>query len=151
MPPATSRVRSASAEPTWSRGDLAGLMRAGINYRHSGRFEEAREIFSAIRSLYPSEQNGEIGLGSTCFSEGQFEAAIGHYREALKLKPCDAYAYALLGESEIFLGNASAARVSLGRACEIDPKGPYGRLAQSLLTLLEFLPKREFPKQDWSI
>jgi tetratricopeptide (TPR) repeat protein len=151
MPPTTARVRSASAEPTLSTGDLASLMRAGMTYLDSGRFEEAREIFSAIRSRYPSERNAEIGLGSTCFSEGQFEAAVGHYLQALKLNPCDAYAYALLGESQIFLGKASAARVSLWRACEIDPKGPYGRLAQTLLRLLEFLPNREFPKQDWSI
>ena len=151
MPPATSRPASAAAARVLSKEDLASLLKTGITYRDNYRFEEARDIFSAIRSFYPSEPNAEIGLGSICFSEGRFEAAAGHYREALKLNPCNAYAYALLGESQVFLGEDSAARISLGRACQIDPKGPYGRLAQNLLRLLEFLPKREFPKQDWPI
>ena len=116
--------------------------------RDSHRLEEARAIFSAIRALYPTEPDAEIGLGSTCFSEGRFAAAAVHYHQALKLNPCNAYAYALLGESQIFQGEYSAARVSLRRACEIDPKGAYGRLARALLTFMSSLPTGEFQQQN---
>jgi len=117
-------------------------------YRDSHRFQEARDTFLTIRALRPREPNTEIGLGSTCFSEGRFEDAIRHYREALRLSPCNAYAYALLGESQIFHGECSAARVSLRRAREIDRTGPYGRLAQNLLHFLDSLPAAESPSQN---
>ncbi len=117
-------------------------------HRDSYRFQEARDTFLTIRTLCPEEPNAEIGLGSVCFSEGRFEAAIVHYHQALKLSPCNAYAYALLGESQIFQDDCSAARVSLRRAREIDPKGPYGQLAQHLLRFLESLPADELPSKD---
>jgi len=110
-------------------------MQAGATFQH------ARDILYKLRARCPNEPYAEIGLGSICFSEGRIEAAIDHYREALKLSPCNAYAYALLGESQMFQGEYSAARVSLRRACDIDPKGPYGRLADRLLTLMQFLPQ----------
>ncbi|MBV8810945.1 MAG: tetratricopeptide repeat protein [Acidobacteriaceae bacterium] len=147
MTSAASRLTSAAAPRAPVKEDLATLMKAAMTHRDTGRFKEARDIFSAIRALCPTEPHAEIGLGSTYFSEGRFEAAIGHYRQALKLNPCNAYAYALLGESQIFQAEFSGARVSLRRACEIDPKGPYGRLAQQLLRLLEFLPTRELTGQ----
>lgn len=130
---------------------LASLIKAGMIHRDSHRFQEARDTFLEVRVLCPTEPHGEIGLGSTCFAEGRFEAAIGHYRQALKLNPCNAYAYALLGESQVFHGDGCAARVSLRRACEIDPNGPYGRLAQRLLTFLESLPMHELRVQDRQI
>jgi Flp pilus assembly protein TadD len=131
-----------------SKEDLAALVKAGMTHRDGHRFKEARDVFSGIRAVSPSEPHAEIGLGSTCFSEGQFRAAILHYREALRLSPSNAYAYALLGEAQIFQGEYPAARVSLRRACELDPKGPYGRLGQHLLRLLNLLSEGEFARPD---
>lgn len=133
------------ATPT---SNLAGLVKTGMTHRDSHRFREAREVFATVRALRPTEPDGEIGLGSVCFSEGLFDDAIGHYRQALKLSPCNAYAYALLGESQIFQGDCSAARISLRRALEIDPKGPYGRLARQLLIFLESLPAPQWRIED---
>lgn len=130
---------------------VANLIKAGMIHCASLRFKEARDAFLQVRALCPGEPHGDIGLGSTCFAEGRFEAAMGHYRQALKLNPCNAYAFALLGESQIFHGDRSAARLSLRRACEIDPKGSYGRLAQRLLGLLECLPTHESQVQDRQI
>lgn len=151
MASATSRREFGSAWRSLSNIELATLVKAGMAHRDSYRFEEARDTFLTIRALCPKEPNAEIGLGSVCFSEGRFEAAIVHYREALKLNPCNAYAYALLGESQIFQGEGSAARVSLRRAREIDPKGPYGQLAQHLLRFSESLPTHELPSTDRKI
>jgi Flp pilus assembly protein TadD len=148
MPPATSTRARGSASRSLSDIELASLVKAGMAYRDSHRFKEARDTFLTIRALCPGESNAEIGLGSICFSEGRFEDAIRHYRQALRLNPCNAYAYALLGESQIFHGECSAARVSLRRAREIDGTGPYRRLAQHLLHLLDSLPAAESPSQD---
>ena len=140
MTQAISRSISVAPLRALSKQDAATLMKAGMTYRDSHRFQEARDVFSTVRTVCPTE--AEIGLGSTCFSEGRFAAAAVHYREALKLNPCNAYAYALLGESQVFLGEYSAARVSLRRAREIDPKGPYGRLADNLSLFMESLEDR---------
>ena len=140
---ATSSRARGSASRSLSNFELASLVKVGMTHRDSHRFEQARDTFLTIRALCPRNPNAEIGLGSICFSEGHFETAIGHYHQALRLSPCNAYAYALLGEAQIFQGECSAARVSLRRAREIDPKGPYGRLAQHLLHLLESLPVDE--------
>lgn len=131
-----------------SKMELAALVKIGMAHRDNHRFEEARDTFSRIRALCPTEPNAEIGLGSVCFSEGRFEAAIGHYRQALKLNPSNAYAYALLGESQFFHGERCAARVSLRRAHKLDPKGPYGRLAEHLLVFMESLPANESRSPD---
>jgi Flp pilus assembly protein TadD len=128
---------------TLSKLDLASLLKTGMTQRDSHQFKEARETFLAMRSLNPGEPHAEIGLGSVCFSEGRFEAAIEHYRQALRLSPCNAYAYALLAESQIFSGERPAARLSACHAREIDPKGPYGRLAEQLLTFMKALPPEE--------
>ena len=148
MPPDRLGAFSHSVPGSFSKEDIAGLMKAAMIHRDSQRFEEARDLFSSVRALCPAEPGAEIGLGSTCFAEGRFDAAIGHYRQALRLSPCNAYAYALLGESQIFKGEYRAARVSLQRACELDPKGPYGRLAQQLLALSKLLLAHEFIRQD---
>ena len=137
-----SRPRGLSSRPL-SKPDLAGLLKIAMTQRESHQFKAARESFLLIQSLDPGEPHAEIGLGSVCFAEGRFEAAIEHYRQALRLTPCSAYAYALLAESQIFSGDRSAARVSARRARQIDPKGPYGRLAEQLITFLDALPTEE--------
>ena len=132
-------LKSASEQRSLSRKKLASLITEGVAHRNGNRFQEARDIFVNVSAICPTEPYGELGLGSTCFSEGRFDEAISHYCQALKLSPCNAYAYALLGESQIFKFDYPAARVSLRRACELDRKGPYGRLAQQLLLLLDSL------------
>jgi Flp pilus assembly protein TadD len=119
--------------------DVGNLVEAGLARCTDRRFPEARTLFLRVKELDPAQPMGEIGLGSVCFSEGDFATAIGHYRSALKLNPCSAYAYALLGESQIFQREHANARVSLRRASELDPRGPYGHLAQNLLRFLESL------------
>jgi Flp pilus assembly protein TadD len=133
---AQCRTQGTNAPPA-AKEALASLAQKGMIYRETNRFEEAREVFSSIRSLHPSHPIGEIGLGSICFAEGHFAEACGHYRQALKLDPRSAYAYALLGESQVFLGEYGSARVSLGRAAQMDPRGAYGQLAQNLLRFVE--------------
>jgi Flp pilus assembly protein TadD len=145
---ATSRRAREAESRSLSNVELACLVKAGMTHRDNFRFNEARETFVAIRALCPAEPHAEIGLGTTCFSEGRFEQAIEHYRQALRLNPCNAYAYALLGEAQIFDGDCAAARVSLRRACEIDRTGAYGRLAQRLLILLDSVPEVQSPFED---
>lgn len=136
------RVNQATKE------QLSNLVEAGLACCTARRFPEARTLFLRVKELDPAQPLGEIGLGSVCFSEGDFATAIGHYRSALKVNPRSAYAYALLGESQIFKGEHANARVSLRRASEMDPRGPYGKLAQHLLRLLDSLGICDFAQKE---
>jgi Flp pilus assembly protein TadD len=131
-----------------TKKDLGNLVEAGLACCTARRFPEARTLFLRVKELDPAQPLGEIGLGSVCFSEGDFATAIGHYRSALKLNPRSAYAYALLGESQIFQLEHANARVSLRRASEMDPRGPYGQLAQDLLRFLESLAMCDSSQKD---
>lgn len=118
-----------------SHDEIALLMEAGIIYRESRKFSEAREIFMGVRALLPKSDVVEVALGTVSFHQGDFESAARHYRSALQLNPRSAYAYAHLGELAIFQKDKVQASVHLKEAIKLDPRGQHGKLAR---TLLEF-------------
>ena len=122
---------------TPARDETALLMEAGFIYREARRFNEAREVFSGVRALQPSNEAPEVALGTIAFHEGNHDAARRHYRKALEINPKSAYAFAHLGETEIFAKNLQAARQHLKKALELDPRGSFGKLARGLLTLAD--------------
>jgi tetratricopeptide (TPR) repeat protein len=118
-----------------SKEEIGLLMEAGIVYRESRKFEEAREVFHGVRALLPKSEVVEVALGTVSFHEGDFEAAARHYRAALELNPRSAYAYAHLGELAIFQKDKEQATLHLKQAIKLDPRGVHGKFAR---TLLEF-------------
>lgn len=122
---------------TTGRDETALLMEAGFILREARRFEEARDVFSGVRALQPSNEVPEVALGTIAFHEGNHDEARRHYRKALEINPKSAYALAHLGETEIFARNKDLARQHLKKALELDPRGSYGKLARSLLTVAD--------------
>jgi|SRR6516165_2524974 superkiller protein 3 len=117
--------------------EVALLMEAGLIYRYSGKFDEARDTFKGVRVLRPDSEIPEIALGTVSFAEGHFKEAIDLYQKAIQMNPRSAYAYAHLGEAEAFMKDQNSARRSLNKALELDPRGQYGSLARGLLALLD--------------
>jgi tetratricopeptide (TPR) repeat protein len=122
-----------------SSEELALLMEAGFVYRYCRNFREARDVFEGVRALRPESEVPEIALGTVSFEAGDFEDAIRHYQRAIKINARSAYAYAHLGEAQLFRNDAANAYVSLQRALELDPEGEFGHLARSLLAFLDEL------------
>ena len=120
-----------------SSEEIALMMEAGFVYRDGEKFEEARDIFRGMRALAPKSEVPEVALGTVSFQARDFEGAIAHYQEALKLNPLSAYAYAHLGEAELFRKDKKAARSYLKKALELDPKGEFGKMARSLTSLAD--------------
>jgi len=120
-----------------SKEEIALLMEAGIAYRDGEKFEEAREVFRGLRALIPMSEVPEVALGTVSFQARDFEGALMHYHEALKLNPRSAYAYAHMGEAELFRKDKQAARSYLKKALELDPKGEFGKMARSLTSLAD--------------
>jgi tetratricopeptide (TPR) repeat protein len=117
--------------------ELAFLMEAGLIYRDAKRFLEAEEVFRGVRALVPDSDVPEVALGTLYFARGKMKDAQKHYTRALELNPRSAFAYAHLGEAQLFQKDKAAAQKSLKRAVELDPKGDHGRLARSLLQLAD--------------
>jgi len=112
-------------------------MEAGFILREARRFSEAREVFSGVRALQPSNDVPEVALGTIAFHEGNHEAARRHYQKALEINPKSAFAMAHLGETEIFAKNYEAARKHLKKAMEMDPRGSFGKMARGLLAIAD--------------
>lgn len=117
--------------------ELEVLLEAGILYRDAGCFDHARDIFQGARSLAPSSEVPEVGLGTVAFQRGRFEEARKHYQRALQRNPESAWAHAHLGEVELFLMNKEQARVHLMTAQRLDPGGPFSHMAQDLMVLVD--------------
>jgi tetratricopeptide (TPR) repeat protein len=120
-----------------SRDEVALLMEAGFILREARRLQEAREVFTGVRALQPSNDAAEVALGTIAFHEGNYDTARKHYRKALEMNPKSAFALAHLGETEVFAKNQQAARQHLKRALELDPRGSFGKLARGLLTIAD--------------
>jgi tetratricopeptide (TPR) repeat protein len=120
-----------------SKEETALLMEAGLVYRDAEKFDEAREIFRGVRALFPKSEVPEVALGTVSFQARDFDGAVAHYQEALKMNSQSAYAYAHLGEAELFRMDKKAARAALNKALELDPKGEFGKMARALTSLAE--------------
>jgi tetratricopeptide (TPR) repeat protein len=120
-----------------SQEELQTLMEAGFLLRDARRFEDARIVFQGVKALAPGAPEVDVALGVVAFHEGDFPAAKKHYEQAVALNPRDAWAYAHLGEVELFSKRKNEAIRFLKKAVELDEKGPYGKMARRLLQLAD--------------
>ncbi len=117
--------------------ELQTLMEAGFILRDAKRFDDARVVFQGVKALAPSSTEAEVALGAVAFHEGDFETAKKHYQRAIEANPRDAWAYAHLGEAELFSMRKEDAVRSLNKAVELDAKGSQGKMARKLLQLAD--------------
>lgn len=117
--------------------DLRILMESGYLYLSMLRFQEAQEVFEGVCVLAPKSEVPVVALGNVFCVQGQFDKAIKTYEQALKLAKDSAFALAYLGEALLFKGNETESQLKLTKASELDPKGPSGDFARSLLDLIK--------------
>jgi Flp pilus assembly protein TadD len=120
-----------------SREEIGFLLETSLIYRDSGRYVEAREVLSGLRALLPEDDAVVVVLGTVSFQQGDFDGAARQYKQALDFNPCSAYAYAHLGELEIFRKHKERAAGYLKQAIQLDPRGVYGAFARRLLEFSE--------------
>ena len=130
----TTRTRWTVA-PT--KEEVAFLAEAGIIYRDAKNFPAARDVFTGLKSLLPSNEVPEVLLGTLEFQQGNFEGAETHYRKALELNPRSAFAYAHLGEAALFRKDKEKARAHCKTAVKLDPLGEFGKMARALMELTD--------------
>lgn len=113
--------------------EIALLLEAGYLYMEMQKFREAEEVFDGVAALVPHSDVPMICLGNLAFSQGQYQRALKFHREAAKKVPDSALAHAHQGEALLFLKKRKDAKAALDKAVELDPDGPAGAFAKSLL------------------
>lgn len=116
--------------------EIALLLESGYLYMEMQKYKEAEEIFSGVAALVPHSDTPLICLGNLALTQGQYDRALRHHKEALQRQPQSSLALAHSGEALIFLKRKDEARTALNRAVTIDPEGPAGAFAKSLLDAL---------------
>ena len=119
--------------------EISLLLEAGHLCRYTQHFDRAHTIFAGVRALRPDSDVPLVALGTVEFDQGRFASAISEYRKALELNPSSSYAYAHLGEAQLFQMDRTAARESLQTALRLDPRGTSGQFARSLLAIMELI------------
>ena len=66
--------------------ESAGIAQANA-FRFSGRYDEARDVYSSILLNNPEDVDATLGIGLTLASEGRFDEADQKFREVLALAP----------------------------------------------------------------
>ena len=122
-------------QPT--RDDLQALLEAGFILRAAGRLDDAQVVFQGVQALSPTSAVAEVALGTVDFQRGDYDKARRRYERVLEANPRDAWAWAHLGEAELFAKREEQARAALDKAVELDSKGPNGALARRLLKLAD--------------
>ena len=107
--------------PTKYRADIA--FRLGDVLRISGRFTDAAHYYEESLKILPHVARAAVphtGLALIAAAEGRAQAALEHYKEAVRLDPNFAIAWAGLGELLIGVNNWTDAAAVLERAVALD-------------------------------
>lgn len=130
--------------------DLRILLEAGYLYLGMLRYDEAQEVFEGVVALAPNSEVPMVALGNVFCVQGEFDQAIKTYKKALKIDGKSAFALAYLGEAMLFKGDEQGAQEKLNEASKLDPDGPSGDFARSLIALIEkgFTPDPQVMKQQ---
>lgn len=113
--------------------EIALLLEAGYLYMEMFKFKEAEEVFQGVAALVPHSEVPLVCQGNLATSQGKFDRAMKLHKDAIARVSDSALAHAHLGEALIFLKKHDEARAALKKAVELDPEGPSGAFATSLL------------------
>lgn len=121
------------------REDVIVMLEAGYIYLAMKRFKEAKAVFDGICSLAPRHEVPQVGVANVFFAQGKYLEAIRVLKLTVKDNPSSAFAYAHLGEAQLFYGKRDDALKSLGKASELEggSVGKAGNFARSLIELID--------------
>ena len=91
----------------------------GVALMEAGRYEDARVAFSQATELEPEFELAWINLGRADYLAGEYQAAVDHFNEGLRLDPLLAKGYFLRANAYGQLGNTTAALADYDRTVEL--------------------------------
>jgi len=85
-------------------------------YAHQRQFDRVFEAMDRYVALLPNEPNPQDSYGELSRMAGNFEAALEHYRAALKIDPQFVYSQLGLADTYALMGNYEQARTEYDKA-----------------------------------
>lgn len=89
----TDLGRQAEAEPWWRQtlalrpDEVAAHYALGIRQAHAHDYDAARASYQRVLRLAPHVAKASMMLGGVCFEQGDIDASIDAFRQALSLRP----------------------------------------------------------------
>lgn len=114
----------------------AALNEIGYAYAYTGDFEKAYRAMERYVKLLPKEPNPQDSFGELSRMGGRFEAALEHYRAALKIDPKFFISQLGLGDTYAVMGEPAKAREEYEKATQIagSPSDTVDALTQAAIS-----------------
>ncbi len=121
------------------RDDIIIMLEAGYIYLAMKKYKEARALFEGICEIAPKHDVPAVAVANVYFAQGKFIEAIRTIKNTLKDNPKSAFAWAHLGEAQLFNGKKDEALESLKKSSELETEtaGKSGTFARSLIDLIK--------------
>lgn len=91
-------------------------------YTSQGKYEEARRLDSQLEKYRARNPFYHAWLGQRAYEQGDFEEAVGHFKDAIHLKKDERYFYVQLSKSYEQLGIFDSASKARNKAQALDKK-----------------------------
>ncbi len=99
-----------------------GLYLAGTAAYLQGNFTEAHEHFAKVKALNPTDPRLAGAEGEVYLAEGKINEALKAYEEAVKVDGKRPTTWSRIGTIQAMKGEREAAKKSLGKALELNPR-----------------------------
>jgi tetratricopeptide (TPR) repeat protein len=116
-------------------------------YAHSREYSKAFEVMERYVAVLPTLPNPQDSYAEILRMAGNFDAAIEHYRAALKIDPAFDYSQLGLGDTYALMGNQVQARVEYDKAIQ-DAHTEADRLSYALQNATTWARANNFSEAD---
>jgi tetratricopeptide (TPR) repeat protein len=116
-------------------------------YAQSREFPKAFEVMDRYVAVLPTLPNPQDSYAEILRMSGNFEAALEHYRAALKIDPWFDYSQLGLGDTYALMGNQAQARVEYDKAIQ-NAFTPADRLTYALQSAITWARENNFAEAD---
>jgi tetratricopeptide (TPR) repeat protein len=119
----------------------------GYCYAQSGEYPKAFEVMERYVAVLPTLPNPQDSYAEILRMSGNFDAAIEHYRAALKIDPGFDYSQLGLGDTYALMGNQVQARVEYDKAIQ-SAHTQADRLSYALQSATTWARENNFAEAD---
>jgi tetratricopeptide (TPR) repeat protein len=119
----------------------------GYCYAQSREYPKAFEVMERYVAVLPTLPNPQDSYAEILRMSGNFDAAIEHYRAALKIDPAFDYSQLGLGDTYALMGNQAQARVEYEKAIQNAHTGA-DRLSYALQSATTWARENNFAEAD---
>lgn len=100
------------------------LIGRAIGYQRNGQLDRSITLLNQAAAAKPNDPDVWLFRGRYRVERGECAGAVDDFRQATRLSPDNAAAYASLGLAQVCAGDAGGGRTSLQKSLQLDPNQP---------------------------